>query len=118
MTAIDGNGRGVIALATRDDRGQSAAAFLCDVIDGVIGVNEDLGDDPRAFLADLAARAERESVLDDDALALGLLAGCLGLSEPSPRVRETLDRLAGPDFQAQSISRAHDCRREGGVDPR
>ena len=101
VTAIDGNGRGLIALAMSDHRGRFAAAFLCDVIDGILGATEDLGDDPLAFLAELAERPERESLLNHDPLAFGLLAGCLGLNDPTPHVRKTIERLAGPDFQGK-----------------
>lgn len=99
VTSIDGDGRGLIALATFDERGPFASAFLCDLIDGVIGATTALGDDPRSFLAELAGRPERESLLDRVKPTLELLSGCLSLSEPSALVREALDRLVGDDFR-------------------
>lgn len=116
VTALDGRGRGTIVLAAEDRGWATAAAFLCDVRQGVRAVLGQAGR-PRAeadaFLAEIAARPDLDVVEGATELALGLLAGSLLLcgSRTTPALRFWLERSVGPTFRARPFAGL------GGEDP-
>ena len=103
VTALDGDGRGSIVVASTDRGRWVAASFLCDVWRGVVEVIGEVGDRPAqtsGFL-DLFAETEPRDLVEDVAdLADGLLAGSLLLCDhsTSPALRYWLERTVGPDF--------------------
>jgi hypothetical protein len=99
VTAIDRKGRGVVAVVSGHGPYQGAA-FVCDVLDGVVDVASAKGlDRPGDFLDAFATRPERDVAQDRHPLALGLLAGALALGgHDRPEVRRRLDATLGPRF--------------------
>lgn len=97
VTAIDGRGRGVVAVVSAEGRG---AAFVCDVLEGVVDVVGAEGlERPADFLAPFATDPARDVVEDRHDLALGLLAGALALGgHDRPEVRRHVDAVLGPGF--------------------
>lgn len=108
-TALDGEGRGTIVLASRDRGRWVVASFLCDVWRGVVDVVGHVSDDPAeasATFEELAARRDRDSVEDAPGLASGLLAGSLMLCGPetNPVLRYWIERTAGPGFRPRPFA--------------
>ncbi|QDV38467.1 hypothetical protein [Tautonia plasticadhaerens] len=113
VTGLDGRGRGQIALVA-EDQGRSrrvAAAFACDVIEGVFAVVGRIApiDDPEpaeALLSELRSLPDRDAVEGAHALALGLLAGSLLFCGPgtTPALRYWLERTVGPDFRPKPFA--------------
>lgn len=87
-TSVDGQGRGLIVVTSARSGTYASAVFLCDVLDGVMGVEGRVGGqlDDVGDLADwIAESPERDVVEGHPELALGLLAGCLySRGETSP----------------------------------
>src|SRR5262249_12372456 len=84
------------------------AAFLCDVRSGIcdaLGEVEPESATAGSLLDDLAEQADSDCAHDIPDLALGLLAGSLTVSasEVPPPVREWLDLMLGPEFQARML---------------
>jgi hypothetical protein len=103
VTALDGNGRGLVGLAATDGTTRSSAAFVCDVRLGVSEVFGEVADESplaEAFFEELAGSASgARHVLDAPGLAEGLLRGALLLCGPgtTPALRYWLERTLGPD---------------------
>jgi hypothetical protein len=101
VTAIDGQGRGMVALSSKVGTTRSSAAFLCDVR---LGIPEVFGQSAadlsaaEAFLDELAGQSDRESLRDAPGLAEALLQGCLLLCGPAttPALRYWLETTVGP----------------------
>jgi hypothetical protein len=105
ITAVDGEGRATIVLASREGERWAGAAFLCHVLRGVIDVvgQDGLGDSglDEGFAA--LNEQTRSDVLEGmPELALRLLAGSLSLCGPetTPALRYWIERTAGPSFRA------------------
>jgi hypothetical protein len=104
VTAVDGEGRATIVLASREGDRWAGAAFLCHGLAGVVDVvgQDGLGDAglDEAFAA-LHERTEVDSIDDAHDLARRLLAGSLSLCGPTttPALRYWVERTAGRDFR-------------------
>jgi hypothetical protein len=104
VTAVDGAGRGSIAISATLETRRCTAVFLCDVEKGiidVIGQVEEESAGAGGLLDDVQARAGDLGIEGVPELALGLLAGSLmlnGLSVSQP-VAEWLERTVGRGFQ-------------------
>ncbi len=108
VTPVDGSGRGSIGISVSDTLQRRTAAFLCDVRSGIsdaLGEVEPESDSAGGLLDELEDQAESECARDAPDLALGLLSGslttCAGVVPPT--VREWLDLMLGPEFQACSL---------------
>jgi hypothetical protein len=104
VTALDGQGRGYIALAAEDRERHVAAVFLGDVEAGIAGVTGQIGNleaGADAVLDELAERPDLDVIEGSPELAFGLLAGCLLLCGPAttPALRFWLERTAGPSLR-------------------
>ena len=108
VTALDGQGRGVVALSTESGGTHMAAAFLCDVQQGV---REAIGQVSRdravvdAVFGEVAGQPDRDCIEGVSDLALDLLAGGLLLCGPktSPALRYWLERTVGPRFRPRPV---------------
>ncbi len=120
VTAIDGQGRGMIILNAARNGQRATAGFLCDVERGVVEIVGEIEPDlPQADAAfeQVAGRIDRDVVDGAGDLALGLLAGSLLLSGPEtpPSWRYWVEATVGhltpqpfrsefPDLRAQALS--------------
>ena len=109
VTALDGRGRGTIALAAESSGRWCSAAFLCDVQAGVLGVLGQAGRGPLAVgdaFADLTSLPDIDAIEGADALALGLLSGSLLLCGPSttPALRYWIEQTAGPSIRPRPFA--------------
>ncbi len=108
VTTLDARGRGVIALLTENRGELVGAAFLCDVLAGVVDVSgligRDLAETRQVLLESVGTSLA--FVDDDHALALGLLAGNLTLIGPStsPALPYWLERTAGAVFRPRPFA--------------
>jgi hypothetical protein len=108
VTQVDGTGRGSIGISVSNGQQRRTAAFLCDVRSGIcdaLGEVEPESASAGGLLDELAVQAEPECIRDVPELALGLLSGslttCPGMVPPT--VREWLDLMLGPEFQASAV---------------
>jgi hypothetical protein len=104
VTAIDGGGRGSVALGAVRGEERVTAAFLCDIDTGVrevFGAVATGSADADATFDAFAEGLDRDLVEGAPALALGLLAGCLTLCGPatSPALRYWIEATAGPELR-------------------
>lgn len=107
VTPVDGRGRGRIALTSRVGTRRTTAAYLCDVELGIVGVVGEPDPAPGGGLAaEIAEAAGPAAVIDIPELALGLLAGSLGLCGPStdPSLRHWLERTVPRPIRAQPFA--------------
>ena len=109
VTSLDGSGRGSILMTSRDRGRWVVANFLCDVWQGVVDVEGQVGDDPSlvtTFFEEFEGQGERDFVEDAPGLAEGLLAGSLLLCGPdtNPVLRYWLERAVGPEFHARPFA--------------
>jgi hypothetical protein len=107
VTALDGDGRGLVGLSATDGTARSSAAFVCDVRHGVAEVFGEVVDESplaEAFLHELAGSNARH-VRDAPGLAEGLLQGSLLLCGPAttPALRYWLERTLGPAVQPRAF---------------
>jgi hypothetical protein len=109
ITSLDGEGRGyVVLVAERGDK-RCAAAFLCDVRDGIREVRGCEGlsfESAQRFIAEMANVPDRDVAEGAHEVAIGLLSGSLLLNGPSPppALRYWLERTVGPLFPAQRLT--------------
>jgi hypothetical protein len=108
VTPVDGSGRGSIGLSVSNALHRRTAAFLCDVRSGVcdaLGEVEPESETAGGLLDELEDQAESDCARNAPDLALGLLSGslttCAGAVPPT--VREWLDLMLGPEFQASPV---------------
>jgi len=105
VTALDGRGRGTIALVAEDRGGAVACAYLCDA---ALGIREVVGHEGPAdgFLAEFLEHPDHGALPGVPGLALGLLAGSLLLCGPEapPALRYWLERTAGPGFRPRPFA--------------
>jgi hypothetical protein len=104
VTDLDGAGRGAIVISSRRGPEPATAAFACDLSVGIRGVQGDRTAGGGTLHDDLehwAERSGRAVVRDVPELAVGLLAGCLGLCGPETplAVRYWIEATVGPDFR-------------------
>lgn len=105
VTALDGRGRGTIVLASYQKGSLAAAAFICDVRQGVCDVvgQADLESPQDAGLFEqLVEQTDLEVVEDVPELALRLLGGSVLLCGQSttPTLRYWLEATTPPGFRA------------------
>jgi hypothetical protein len=108
VTAVDGRGRGSIALASQAAGRTVTVAFVCDVMTGVVDVLGESSQNTQAALSAFGTLAEgldRESVRDQHELAIALLAGCLWLGGPKtpPSARYWVEAAVGPDLAPEPL---------------
>ena len=108
VTPVDGSGRGSIGLSVSNAHQRRTAAFLCDVRSGVcdaLGEVEPESATAGGLLDELEDQAESDCARDAPDLALGLLSGSLTTctSVVPPTVRDWLDLMLGPEFQASPV---------------
>jgi hypothetical protein len=108
VTQVDGSGRGSIGLSVSNAQERRTAAFLCDVRSGIcdaLGEVEPESDTAGGLLDELEDQADSDCARDVPDLALGLLSGSLTTcaSAVPPTVREWLDLMLGPEFQASPV---------------
>ncbi|CAN5910015.1 hypothetical protein BH23PLA1_BH23PLA1_33290 [soil metagenome] len=109
VTALDGEGRGQVALVVEDRGERVTAAFLCDVLLGVREVigQVDRSDGPLGDLrSEILAQPDLDVIEEAPELAVGLLAGALSLRGPEApaTLRHWVERTLGPSFRAQPFS--------------
>jgi hypothetical protein len=109
VTQVDGIGRGSIGISVSNGFERRTAAFLCDVRTGIcdaLGEVEPESDSAGSLLDELEDEAESDCALDVPELALGLLSGSLTAcaSAVPAKVREWLDLMLGPEFQASPVT--------------
>ncbi|MDX2039179.1 MAG: hypothetical protein SFX72_21210 [Isosphaeraceae bacterium] len=118
VSAIDGAGLATIVLARREEATGlwDAAAFLCDVIDGVREVEGLLGVDSRRVDSFIREHAATEPEAGSTEAAVALLGGILGITGAGspPVLRFWVERAAG---SALRISTADGRDRFGDWDP-
>jgi hypothetical protein len=117
VTPVDGSGRGSIGLSVSNAVERRTAAFLCDVRSGIcdaLGEVEPESDMAGGLLDELEDQADSDCARDAPDLALGLLSGSLTTCANAvpPTVREWLDLMLGPEFQASAVPATI-----GGIDP-
>ncbi len=108
VTALDGQGRGAVALSTESGGSHVTAAYLCDV---QRGVREAIGQVSRdrvavdAAFGEVAGQPDRDCIEGAPELALDLLAGGLLLCGPetSPALRYWLEQTVGPHFRPRPV---------------
>ncbi len=107
VTAVDPDGRGEVVVVSRTGTSWTAAAFSIQVDEGlreVFGHQAESSGAAELFVQDVLDRLDRDAVECPPDLALGLLAGSLGLSEGRGQTPLTLpywlERTVGPDFQS------------------
>ena len=104
VTAVGGNGQATLAIASTRGGNRVTAVFVCDVLDGVVGVHGNVAEESSmagsAFDSFLIGNTE-DVVEDIHPLALALLAGCLTLSNPatSPALRYWVETTVGLDLK-------------------
>jgi hypothetical protein len=108
VTALDGQGRGVVVLATESGGSHRAAAYSCDVQQGVREAVGQVSPDRAvvdAIFGEVAAQPDRECIEGATELALDLLAGGLLLCGPetSPALRYWLEQTVGPGFRPRPV---------------
>jgi hypothetical protein len=108
VTQVDGAGRGSIGISVSHGNHRRTAAFLCDVRSGfcdALGELEPESATAGGLLDELADQAESDCARDVPELALALLAGTLTVSanDVRPTVRDWLDLILGPGFQARVL---------------
>ncbi len=108
VTQVDGSGRGSIGISVSNHEQRRTAAFLCDLRSGIcdaLGEVEPESDRAGGLLDELEEQADAECARDVPDLALGLLSGSLTMcaSAVPPTVREWLDLMLGPNFQASPV---------------
>jgi hypothetical protein len=108
VTAIDGMGRGSVAISATRQAERNTAVFLCDVERGIIdavGQVEEETQAAGALLEDAKAAAGVQGIDGIPELALRLLAGCLSLSGPAtPRpVMQWLELTLGRGFEPRPL---------------
>lgn len=104
VTAVDGEGRSTILLASLDGNRWTGAAFVCHVLEGIVDV---VGQDGTGTIGldeafeTLNDQSESDVVENAPELALRLLGGSLSLCGPhtSPALRYWIERTAGPWFR-------------------
>jgi hypothetical protein len=100
ITSVDGSGRGTIVLSSSLAGERRTAAFLCDLLHGIVdayGVVEEESPAVGGLVDDVGERAGIDAIESPAELARGLLEGCLMLNE-SPvqdRVMEWLGATLG-----------------------
>ena len=108
VTAVDGMGRGSVAISSTRQTERCTAMFLCDVERGItdaIGHVEAESQGAGALLEDAKAQAGSLGIEGTPELALRLLAGCLSLSGPATArpVMEWLERTLGRGFEPRPL---------------
>jgi hypothetical protein len=108
VTPVDGDGRGSILISVERDGQRRTAAFLCDVMRGIVGVAgsvEPISERAGGLFDDILGENAAESISNVTELAIGLLAGSLVLTNDVcvPGVREWLDGLFGPEFHGATL---------------
>ncbi len=108
VTAVDGMGRGTVAISATRQTERCTAMFLCDVERGItdaIGQVEAESEGAGALLQVAKTQAGGLGVEGIPELALRLLAGCLSLSVPAPArpVTEWLERTLGREFEPRPL---------------
>ena len=108
VTAVDGMGRGSVAISSTRQTERCTAMFLCDVERGItdaIGQVEAESQGAGALLEDAKAQAGSLGIEGTPELALRLLAGCLSLSGPAAArpVMEWLERTLGRGFEPRPL---------------
>ena len=108
VTAVDGMGRGSVAISSTRQTERCTAMFLCDVERGItdaIGQVEAESQGAGALLEDAKAQAGSLGIEGTPELALRLLAGCLSLSGPATArpVMEWLERTLGRGFEPRPL---------------
>jgi hypothetical protein len=104
VTAVDGSGQGTIVLSSGLGNERRTAAFLCDLLRGIIDVVgrvEDESSVAGGLVDEVRARPDVDAIDGVPELARGLLAGCLMLSAPpvSSQVSHWLEATLGGGFQ-------------------
>src|SRR4051812_3637198 len=104
ITAVDGSGRGTVVVSSTLGEDRRTAAFLCDLLSGivdVVGTVEDESPGAGRLLEEVRARPEVDAIESPPELASGLLAGCLTLNEPTAPalVGSWLVATLGPGFR-------------------
>jgi hypothetical protein len=108
VTAVDGMGRGTVAISASRQAERNTVLFLCDVERGIIsaiGQVEEESQAAGALLEDAKTEAGAQSIQGIPELALRLLAGCLSLSGPATArpVIEWLERTLGRGFEPRPL---------------
>ncbi|HMF37400.1 MAG TPA: hypothetical protein VKF17_12200 [Isosphaeraceae bacterium] len=108
VTAVDGMGRGSVAISATRRTERCTAVFLCDVERGItdaIGQVEAERQGVGALLEVAKAQAGGLGIEGIPELALRLLAVCLSLSGPAPArpVMEWLERTLGRGFEPRPL---------------
>ncbi|MGB0070766.1 MAG: hypothetical protein WBQ11_22305, partial [Isosphaeraceae bacterium] len=108
VTAVDGMGRGSVAISSTRQTERCTAMFLCDVERGItdaIGQVEAESQGVGALLEDAKVQAGSLGIEGTPELALRLLAGCLSLSGPAAArpVMEWLERTLGRGFEPRPL---------------
>ncbi len=108
VTAVDGMGRGTVAISATRQTERCTAMFLCDVERGItdaIGQIEAESRGAGALLEVAKARAGGLGIEGIPEFALRLLAGSLSLSGPATArpVREWLERTLGRGFEPRPL---------------
>ncbi|MGA2700483.1 MAG: hypothetical protein ABSH35_05235 [Isosphaeraceae bacterium] len=108
VTAVDGMGRGSVAISATRQTERCTAMFLCDVERGItdaIGQIEAESQGAGALLEVAKARAGGLGIEGIPELALRLLAGSLSLSGPATArpVMEWLERTLGRGFEPRPL---------------
>ena len=113
VSAVDGSGVGTILLASRDRDSWVVASFTCDVADGIVAVQGQVGSDPSVVAScfdEFVATRPGEVVEDAVDLAVVLLAKSWYLSGPAtnPALRFWIERTVGPRFPPDPVGGAFD----------
>ncbi len=108
VTAVDGLGRGSVAISATRQSERCTAMFLCDVERGItdaIGQVEAESQGAGALLEIVKAQAGGLGIEGIPELALRLLAGCLSLSGPATArsVMEWMERTLGGGFEPRPL---------------
>ena len=108
VTAVDGSGRGSVAISTSRQTERCTALFLCDVERGItaaIGQVEEESPHAGRLIEDAKTEAGSMGLEDVPELALRLLAGSLSLNAAAPArpVKEWLERTLGRGFEPRPL---------------
>lgn len=109
VTSVDGSGRGTIVLSSAMGRERRTAAFLCDLMCGIIdalGTVEEESADAGGLVVEAVSRPGVDAIEAPPELASGLLAGCLTLnaSATSDGVQYWLEATLGGGFRAHPFT--------------
>jgi len=124
VTGLDRRGRGRIVIASASNDQLAAAAFLCDVMTGLLHAEgfvaePDQSEALREFLAPYRTITDWEVVEGAPELAVGLLLGCgtLGGSDPGAEAAVWIERVLGPEARPQPFAPAAIARPRADADP-